>query len=107
MKNLYDNDRHLHRLAVLLYPKPISKEVNLIYQPNPVLEQLRAKQAHSQKQLEQLQHREHELQNRLRYLEGAEYRQRNAFDIERFLAHRLKPKPDEVYQVHTVDLSDT
>ena len=46
-------------------------------QPNPELEQLRAKQARGQKQLEQLRHREQQLQNRIRYLEGAERRQRN------------------------------
>ena len=31
---------------------------------------------------------------------------RNAFDIERFLSVRLKPKADEVYDVYEVDLSD-
>ena len=48
-----------------------------MYQPNPELEQLRAKQARGHKQLEQLRHREQQLQNRIRYLEGADRRQRN------------------------------
>ena len=48
-----------------------------MYQPNPELEKLRAKQEQGQKKLEQLQHREQQLQNRIRYLEGAERRQRN------------------------------
>ena len=32
---------------------------------------------------------------------------RNAFDIEQFLSTRLKPKPNEVYQVYEVDASDS
>lgn len=31
---------------------------------------------------------------------------KNAFDIEKFLSTRLKPKPDEVYEVFEVDASD-
>ena len=31
---------------------------------------------------------------------------RNAFDIERFLSTRLKPKPNEVYDVYEVDTTD-
>ena len=31
---------------------------------------------------------------------------RNAFDIERFLSVRLKPKAEEVYVVYEVDLTD-
>ena len=31
---------------------------------------------------------------------------RNAFDIERFLSVRLKPKDEEVYDVYEVDLTD-
>ena len=31
---------------------------------------------------------------------------RNAFDIERFLSVRLKPKAEEVYDVYEVDLTD-
>ncbi|MCD8379700.1 MAG: type IV secretory system conjugative DNA transfer family protein [Lachnospiraceae bacterium] len=31
---------------------------------------------------------------------------RNAFDIERFLSTRLKPKPNEVYKVYEVDTTD-
>ncbi|MDO5545851.1 MAG: type IV secretory system conjugative DNA transfer family protein [Eubacteriales bacterium] len=31
---------------------------------------------------------------------------RNAFDIERFLSVRLKPKPNEVYEVYEVDTTD-
>ena len=30
---------------------------------------------------------------------------RNEFDIERFLSRRLKPKPDEVYDVYDIDAS--
>ena len=36
----------------------------------------------------------------------SDYDKRNAFDIEAFLSNRLKLKPDERYQVKTVDLSD-
>ena len=32
---------------------------------------------------------------------------RNAFDIEQFLSTRLKPKPNEVYQVYEVDANDS
>lgn len=31
---------------------------------------------------------------------------RNAFDIEKFLSTKLKPKPDEVYEVFEVDASE-
>lgn len=37
------------------------------------------------------------------YLSDAD--SRNAFSIERFLSTKLKPKPDEVYDVYEVDLS--
>jgi type IV secretion system protein VirD4 len=40
------------------------------------------------------------------YRYTSDYDKRNAFDIERFLSNRLKLKPDERYQVKTVDLSD-
>ena len=30
---------------------------------------------------------------------------RNAFNIEKYLSTRLKPKPDEVYEVYHMDLS--
>ena len=39
------------------------------------------------------------------YRYTADYDKRNAFDIERFLSHRLKLRPEEAYQVHSVDLS--
>ena len=35
----------------------------------------------------------------------SDYDKRNAFDIERFLSHRLTLKPDEAYQVKEIDLS--
>ena len=35
----------------------------------------------------------------------SDYDKRNAFDIERFLSHRLKLRPEEAYQVQEVDLS--
>ena len=34
----------------------------------------------------------------------SDYDKRNAFDIERFLSHRLKLRPEEAYQVKEVDL---
>ena len=37
------------------------------------------------------------------YLSDAD--KRNEFDIERFLSRRLKPKPDEVYDVYDIDAS--
>ena len=40
------------------------------------------------------------------YRYTSDYDKRNAFDIEAFLSNRLKLKPDERYQVQTVDLSD-
>ena len=39
-----------------------------------------------------------------KYLSDAD--PRNAFDIEKFLSTELKPKPDEVYDVYDVDMSD-
>ena len=39
-----------------------------------------------------------------KYLSDAD--PRNAFDIEKFLSTKLKPKPDEVYEVFEVDASD-
>ena len=39
-----------------------------------------------------------------RYLSDAN--PKNAFNIERFLSTKLKPKPDEVYDVYEVDVSD-
>ena len=39
-----------------------------------------------------------------KYLADAD--KKNAFDIERFLSTRLKPKPDESYDVYEVDLSE-
>ncbi len=39
------------------------------------------------------------------YRYTADYDKRNAFDIERYLSHRLKLRPEETYQVHPVDLS--
>ena len=41
-----------------------------------------------------------------RYRYTSDYDKRNAFDIERFLSHRLKMKPEEQYQVKKVDLFD-
>ena len=35
----------------------------------------------------------------------SDFDERNAFDIERFLSHRLKLRPEEAYQVKEVDLS--
>ena len=35
----------------------------------------------------------------------SDYDKKNAFDIERFLSRRLTLKPDEAYQVETIDLS--
>jgi type IV secretion system protein VirD4 len=40
-----------------------------------------------------------------KYLSDAD--PRNAFDIEKFLSTKLKTKPDEVYDVYEVDVSDT
>ena len=37
----------------------------------------------------------------------SDFDKRNAFDIERFLSVKLKPKPDEVYEDFEVDLSGT
>ena len=39
-----------------------------------------------------------------KYLSDAD--PRNAFDIEKYLSTRLNPKPDEVYEVYEVDVSD-
>lgn len=39
-----------------------------------------------------------------KYLSDAD--KRNAFDIERFLSTRFKPKPDEVYDVYEIDPSE-
>jgi len=39
-----------------------------------------------------------------KYLSDAD--ERNTFNIERFLSTQLKPKPDEVYDVYEVDVSD-
>lgn len=36
----------------------------------------------------------------------ADFDKRNTFDIEKFLSTRLKPKPDEVYEVFSVDESE-
>ena len=38
-----------------------------------------------------------------KYLSDAD--PRNAFDIEKFLSTKLKPKPDEVYDTFEVDVS--
>jgi len=38
------------------------------------------------------------------YLADAD--RKNAFDVERFLSTRLKPKPNEIYDVYEVDLSE-
>lgn len=40
-----------------------------------------------------------------KYLSDAD--PRNAFNIEKFLSTGLKPKPDEIYDVYDVDVSDT
>lgn len=39
-----------------------------------------------------------------KYLSDAD--QRNAFNIEKYLSTRLKPKPDEIYEVYHMDLSN-
>ncbi len=39
-----------------------------------------------------------------KFLAGAD--KKNTFDIERFLSTRLKPKPNEVYDVYEVDVSE-
>ena len=39
------------------------------------------------------------------YKYTSDYDKKNAFDIERFLSRRLTLKPDEAYQVETIDLS--
>ena len=39
-----------------------------------------------------------------KYLSDAD--ERNAFNIEKYLSTQLKPKPDEVYDVYEVDVSD-
>ena len=36
----------------------------------------------------------------------SDYDSRNAFDIEKYLSTRLKPKPDDVFNAYSVDLSD-
>ncbi len=36
----------------------------------------------------------------------ADYDKKNAFDLERFLSTKLKPKPTEVYDVYEVDVSE-
>ena len=36
----------------------------------------------------------------------SDYDKKNAFDIERFLSHRLKLKPDDAFEVYRVDLSE-
>ena len=38
-----------------------------------------------------------------KYLSDAD--PRNAFNIEKYLSTRLKPKPDEIYEVYHMDLS--
>ena len=35
----------------------------------------------------------------------SDYDSRNAFDIEKYLSTRLKPKPDDVFNIYSVDLS--
>ncbi len=39
------------------------------------------------------------------YRYTSDYDKKNAFDIERFLSHRLKLKPDDAFEVYRVDLS--
>ena len=36
----------------------------------------------------------------------SDFDKRNAFDIEKYLSTKLKPKPDEVYDVYEIDLTD-
>lgn len=36
----------------------------------------------------------------------SDFHKRNTFDIERYLSTKLKPKPDEVYDVYEIDLTD-
>lgn len=40
------------------------------------------------------------------YRYTSDYDKKNAFDIERFLSHRLKLKPDDAFEVYRVDLSE-
>ena len=39
------------------------------------------------------------------YRYTADYDKKYAFDIERFLSHRLKPRPDDAVEVYQADLS--
>ena len=39
------------------------------------------------------------------YRYTSDYDKKNAFDIERFMSHRLKLKPDDAFEVYRVDLS--
>ena len=39
-----------------------------------------------------------------KYLSDAN--EKNAFDIERFLSTKLRPKPDEVYDVYEIDVPE-
>jgi type IV secretion system protein VirD4 len=40
------------------------------------------------------------------YIHLSDYDKRNTFDIEKYLSTKLKPKPDEVYDVYEIDLTD-
>lgn len=39
------------------------------------------------------------------YRYTSDFDEKNAFDIERFLSHRLKLKPEDAFEVYSVDLS--
>ena len=47
----------------------------------------------------------YDLTNHPLYRYTSDYDKKNAFDIERFMSHRLKLKPDDAFEVYRVDLS--
>lgn len=50
--------------------------------------------------------RKYDITHHLQYKYLSDANPRNAFDLDKYLRRRLKPKPDEVYDVYHINLSD-
>ena len=48
----------------------------------------------------------YDITNHPNYKYLSDFDKRNTFDIEKYLSTKLKPKPDEVYDVYEIDLTD-
>ena len=48
----------------------------------------------------------YDITNHPNYKYLSDFDRRNTFDIEKYLSTKLKPKPDEVYDVYEIDLTD-